>query len=272
MYKQLIDEPIVIAKLMIPAAIYTIQNILQFIAIENLNPGAFQVLYQMKLLTTAAVSFFMLHKQLTIRQWGSLGVLVAGVSLVQLAQSPSESAKESNLLGLITVFVACWLSAFSSVYFEKVLKSSKGSVWVRNVQLAMLGLVLGFGTVYTYDREEVLQKGFFHGYTSMVWWVTALQATGGLIVAVVVKYADNMMKNIATSVSIVLSAVVCLFLPQLAFDLSYHFVVGAAIVICASSVYSSEATFTVHKGLRHQHKSDDDIEQGHARKRMLASA
>jgi UDP-galactose transporter len=253
-YKQLVEEPVVIAKLMVPSALYTVQNLLQFVAIENLHPASFQVLSQMKLLTTALVSFAMLNKQISVRQWISLGVLICGVSLVQLSGTQSQSGKESNFLGLISISTACWLSGISSVYFEKVLKTTRGSVWVRNVQLAVLGTVMGLSTVYGYNKERVMEVGFFHGYTPIVWAVIVLHALGGLLVAVVVKYADNMMKGVATSVSIVLSAVASLFLP-LSFELTPKFVIGASLVMSASTVYSSEATFTTPK-LLHPDQQD----------------
>lgn len=59
-------------------------------------------------------------------------------------QWPSESAltpeKEtlsagSQFVGVTAVLVACCSSGFAGVYFEKILKESKQSVWVRNIQL-----------------------------------------------------------------------------------------------------------------------------------------
>lgn len=58
-------------------------------------------------------------------------------------QWPSDSqatpAKEhsagSQFVGLIAVLIACFSSGFAGVYFEKILKETKQSVWIRNIQL-----------------------------------------------------------------------------------------------------------------------------------------
>jgi UDP-sugar transporter A1/2/3 len=48
-------------------------------------------------------------------------------------------------------------------------------------------------------------QGFFCGYSPVVWGVVALQAVGGLVISLVVKNADNIVKGFATSLSLLLS-------------------------------------------------------------------
>ena len=78
---------------------------------------------------------------------------------------------------------------------------------MRNVQLAMLSVPLGLITAFAKDGGKISESGFLHGYDSFVWFTVAQNALGGLLVAVVVKYADNILKVFATSISIILSSI-----------------------------------------------------------------
>lgn len=188
-------------KLLVPAALYTIQNNLQYVAATHLDAATFQVTYQMKIITTALFSVGMLHKSLSTMKWIALVVLTFGVALVQL---PSKSASASShlqnrTLGLFAVTIACILSGLAGVYFEKILKGSTASVWLRNVQLGIYSVILSavFG-VWLKDGSIIHEKGFFVGYDIWTYSAIACQALGGLIVAVVVKYADNILKGFST--------------------------------------------------------------------------
>jgi len=99
----------------------------------------------------------------------------------------------------MAVTAACILSGLAGVYFEKILKGSTASVWLRNVQLGIYSVILSaiFG-VWLKDGNVIAERGFFVGYD--IWTLSAIacQALGGLIVAVVVKYADNILKGFST--------------------------------------------------------------------------
>jgi solute carrier family 35 (UDP-sugar transporter), member A1/2/3 len=74
--------------------------------------------------------------------------------------------------------------------------------------------------------------GFLHGYDEYVWSVIILQAAGGLIVAVVVKYADNVLKGFATSLSILISAFVSSYLFG-DVDINKAFLFGCIVVLAS---------------------------------------
>lgn len=195
----------------------------------------------MKILTTALFSVIMLKRQLSKLQWFSLFILFVGVSLVQLLPSGAKpesevSTEQKPWLGLIAVIISCLMSGFAGVYFEKILKGTPQTVWLRNVQLGILGSVVGTITMYLKDGAKVTEFGFFYGYDYLVWSVICLQSFGGLLVAIVVKYADNILKGFATSASIILSCIASIYLFD--FQLSIPFSLGATLVIISVYMYS----------------------------------
>lgn len=230
-------------KISVPAILYVIQNNLQYVAISNLEAAVFQVTYQLKIMTTAIFSVFLLRKELIKTQWMALVLLFLGVSMVQLSQS-SESASSSSgsaveqspTLGLVAVLLSCCSSGFAGVYFEKLLKGSDISLWMRNIHLAGYGVLVGLLGVWWNDGVVVQEKGFFFGYNGWVWWVVVMQAFGGLLVAVVVKYADNILKGFATSLAIIVSCVVSVFL--WGFVVTGQFAAGTSLVLGAVYMYS----------------------------------
>jgi len=228
--------------LAVPGLLYTVQNNLLFVALSNLQAAVYQVTYQLKIITTALMSRLLLGKSLNQNQTASLGLLTVGVALVQLANTSSSgqgpSTGQRPMLGLGCVLIACMTSGFAGVYTEKVIKHGRQvSLFTRNIQLALFGILLGLAGVLVSDLEQVSRNGFFHGYNAMVWFVILTQAGGGLMIAVVMKYADNILKGFATSISIVLSS----YLSTMLFDfsLSFLFVVGASIVIGAVFLYGT---------------------------------
>jgi UDP-galactose transporter len=233
-------------KLAIPAALYTLQNSLQYIAVSNLDAATFQVTYQLKILTTALFSVLMLHRTLSIKKWISLVLLMVGIAVVQIPVDDGPDNKKlarslkaathghadmNRAVGLTAVVVACAISGLAGVYFEKVLKDSKQvTLWVRNVQLSFYSLFPAlFIGVFFKDGAAIAKDGFFVGYNWVVWTAITFQAVGGLLVALVVNYADNIAKNFATSISIIISFFVSVWL----FDFSITMNVSFPCAACA---------------------------------------
>ncbi|RWS23433.1 putative UDP N-acetylglucosamine transporter-like protein [Leptotrombidium deliense] len=240
---EIILKPLETSKLLIPSGLYTIQNNLLFLALSNLDAATYQVTYQMKILVTALFSVFLLNKRLVATQWIALLFLMAGVSLVQWPNEEEVSASSANvdnsnkLIGLLAVFICCISSGFSGVYFEKLIKSTSQSIWIRNCQMSLFGFLLGTAAVVFQDFTIIRLHGFFQGYNLITWIVICLHAGGGIVVALVMKYADNILKGFATSVSIVLSTIFSYCLLQ-DFTPSLTYFIGASIVIFSTILYS----------------------------------
>jgi hypothetical protein len=57
---EIVDKPIESAKLLVPSLLYVAQNNLMFVAVSNLDPGAYQVTSQLKTLVTALFAIVIL--------------------------------------------------------------------------------------------------------------------------------------------------------------------------------------------------------------------
>ncbi|KAF4517129.1 hypothetical protein B566_EDAN008888 [Ephemera danica] len=239
LYNTIIRQPMDTLKVCVPSLVYILQNNLLYISASHLDAATYQVTYQLKILTTAMFTVVILRRSLLRTQWGALVVLLVGVVLVQLAHTdPPQSTnkmEQNRFLGFSAALTACFLSGFAGIYFEKILKGSDISVWMRNVQLSFLSLPFGLITCLASDWTNIQNHGFFFGYDFFVWYLVVLQAGGGLIVAMVVKYADNILKGFATSLAIVISCVASIYMFD--FYITFQFAFGAALVICSIFLY-----------------------------------
>uniref|UniRef100_A0A8C7ZTN2 Solute carrier family 35 member 2 n=1 Tax=Oryzias sinensis TaxID=183150 RepID=A0A8C7ZTN2_9TELE len=186
-------------------------------------------------------------------------LLWASLVSLQVQQEGNKEASVANqnyMVGVVAVVISCLSSGFAGVYFEKILKGSSASVWIRNVQLGIFGTALGLLGLWWNDGAAVAERGFLFGYTSMVWCVIFNQAFGGLLVAMVVKYADNILKGFATSFSIIVSTVMSIFL--FSFHVDLLFTAGAGLVIGAGPPAS--AGHLTQEPLTVQQEEDEEEE------------
>lgn len=243
--REILGKPAETLKMLIPSGLYALQNNLLYVALSNLEAATFQVTYQMKIMSTAVFSVALLGKSLSRDKWLALLLLMIGVTLVQ-SQSMSTSsttpkvddillAPQNPFIGFMAVITSCISSGFAGCYFEKILKTSETSMWVRNIQLGISGAFFSLAGMLAYDIQPIMEGGMLQGYDWLTWVVVANQALGGLLVAIVVKYADNILKGFATSLSIIVSGVISIYL--FSFRPSGVFIVGAFIVMASSYLY-----------------------------------
>ena len=86
------------------------------------------------------------------------------------------------------------------------------------------------------DGPDLVKMGFFSGYNLMTCWIIFLQAWSGLTIALVVKYADNILKCFSTAISLLLSALIALVWSNHPPTLNLW--LGCSLVILAVYLYS----------------------------------
>eukprot|EP01039_Chlorochromonas_danica_P008101 gene8104-8936_t len=247
-------------KMFILAAIYGAMNILSFIALEYIGAGEFTICAQLKILSTAAFSVLILRTSLSWTKWRALILLVFGCILVASPNFSSSSGKEgedgsalaNQLFGYAAVLTEVVLSGFASIYFEKVVKSTTEviTIWERNFQLGIYSLLM-YGGIIIYESYSAKEgdgssssphslQSAWSGWTFITFIVALLGATGGLLVAATLKYADSILKTLAAAGAIVLSTVLGHYL--LGGPLDVVVSIGAIVTIISIANYTLDAT------------------------------
>lgn len=243
------------AKMAVPAFLYLAMNFLGFVSLRRVDAGTFAIMQQSKVFFTALLQRIMLNRVLSVPKWCTLTLLVLGVSLISIHSQPSHACPRgpltllsppwrrgsstsmetsSYVLGVLAVLTDSALSGFATVYFEKVLKTTVLTVWDRNLQLASWSIAIYLPWALYDQPTQPL-----YGWSLVTVLLALLGAGGGILVALVIKHADSLAKNLATASSIVIttSASYLMF----GGPMSTESVIGCFIVIIAGYTYQTVA-------------------------------
>ncbi|CAK9055517.1 unnamed protein product [Durusdinium trenchii] len=194
---------------------YTIQNNLIFLSVDFLSAAVQQVTYQLKMLSVISASDAA-QGQFASQLW-----------------APGTTGATRAFMGFLAALGACFASGFGGVFMEMVLKGSATSIWLRNAQLAIFGASTAAWVVFQEGHEAPL----VHGYTFWVWLMAFTVASGGMLVAAVLKYADNILRQFSTAISVILTtALSALVLEDITLDMM--FAAGTVLTIGATFMYS----------------------------------
>ena len=237
----------------LPASMFVLQQVLLIWSATYLDAVTYQIFNQaFKLIPTAVFARVLLGQKLKPIQWLSIPVLAFGVILITVntnasASSASKGGVDASVRPLewYMAMVACSMaglsSAFAGVYFEKYVKGKLAAGLVkRNAQLGIFGVPFSGTYAYLKDGELIRKNGWLSGFSSAAWGVVWLQVFGGFIIAVVVKYCDNILKNFALAGSVILTVLVSIPL----FDQwpSSLFLVGVSAVLLSVFMYGGNVS------------------------------
>ncbi|GAU46676.1 hypothetical protein TSUD_254420 [Trifolium subterraneum] len=269
-----LDEVIVYP---IPAALYLVKNLLQYYIFAYVDAPGYQILKNFNIISTGVLYRIILKKKLSEIQWAAFVLLTAGCTTAQLNSKSSTNTntfvyeckaqgfkrlKNPNILTvtvprkfrscssnsrsrlgdgnreLLTFVVMALLSGFAGVYTEAIIKKRPArNINVQNFWLYIFGMGFNVVAILVQDFDAVMNKGFFHGYSFITFLMIFNHALSGIAVSMVMKYADNIVKVYSTSVAMLLTAVVSVFL--FGFHLSLAFFLGTIVVSVSIYLHSA---------------------------------
>ncbi|KAG7395938.1 hypothetical protein PHYBOEH_003017 [Phytophthora boehmeriae] len=234
-----------LTKMAVLAFLYALQNMFALVAYDYVDVATYQIVYQLKIITTAMFMIVLLHRRFSIVQWCAMVALMAGVAICSYSRLPtaSENAVDSGMdskrfIGICIMLGLAVNSGLAAAYFERVMKSHKGiatlqtldPLWTRNLQLSAISV--GVASVDL--------------------------AVGGLTIAAVVRYSDNIVKNFGTSFSLIFSCMISNYMFDQTATVSFYF--GVLLVVGAVFVYG-DSRFAIKPVAKKERRPTNDAHE-----------
>ncbi|XP_076903469.1 CMP-sialic acid transporter 1-like [Bidens hawaiensis] len=237
----------------IPSIIYLIHNNLQFATLTYVDTSTYQIMGNLKIVTTGILFRLFLKRNLSNLQWMAIVLLAVGTTTSQVkgcGEASCDSLFSSPIQGYMLGVLSACLSALAGVYTEFLMKKNNDSLYWQNVQLYTFGAIFNMGRLFLDDFRGGFEKGpwwdcLFNGYTITTWLVVLNLASTGLLVSWLMKYADNIVKVYSTSMAMLLTMVLSVFL--FTFKPTLQLLLG--IIICIMSLHMYFAPPTTLVGL-----------------------
>jgi UDP-galactose transporter len=144
-------------------------------------------------------------------------------------------------LGIPLIAIYCTLSGFAGVYNEWILKKHYSeSLHLQNLYLYSYGTILNIIPAISSAMITTQTGHFFNpfrGFTFYTWLLVLSQALNGLFMSVVIKHSSNIIRLFVISFSLIVTALLSLFIFHLNFNM--YFFISFFTMICALSLYYS---------------------------------
>ncbi|XP_068133913.1 probable UDP-sugar transporter protein SLC35A4 [Hyperolius riggenbachi] len=218
----------------LPAILYGANNNLVVHMQHFMDPSSFQVLSNLKIVSTALLYSIFLRQKLSIRKWFALFLLMASGALYSSGgiEAVDKASPDTHLYvtipGLLLMLLYCLISGMSAVYTEKTLKTQKIPLNLQNLFLYSFGIVINWLAHLTGSHSG----GFLDGFSIWVVVIIVSQAANGLIMSAIMKHSNNITRLFVISCSMLVNGL----LSYMLFQLQLTFLFFLAVVLIGLAV------------------------------------
>ncbi|KAM1850986.1 hypothetical protein ACFX13_015106 [Malus domestica] len=225
----------------IPSVIYLIHNNVQFATLVYVDTSTYQILGNLKIVTTGILFRLFLRKKLSNLQWIAIVLLAVGTTTSQVkgcGEVSCDSLFSAPIQGYMLGILSACMSALAGVYTEFLMKKNNDSLYWQNVQLYTFGVIFNVARLGLDDFRGEFENGpwwqrLFNGYSLTTCLVVLNLGSTGLLVSWLMKYADNIVKVYSTSMAMLLTMVLSVYL--FTFKPTLQLFLG--IIICMMSLH-----------------------------------
>ncbi|KAH9608584.1 hypothetical protein KSS87_022326 [Heliosperma pusillum] len=225
----------------IPSVIYLIHNNVQFATLTYVDTSTYQIMGNLKIVSTGILFRLFLKKKLSNLQWMGIMLLAVGTTTSQVkgcGEPSCDSLFSAPIQGYMLGILSACLSALAGVYTEFLMKKNNDSLYWQNVQLYTFGALFNMARLVVDDFRSGFEKGpwwqrLFDGYSLTTWLVVLNLGSSGLLVSWLMKYADNIVKVYSSSMAMLLTMILSVYL----FNFKPTVQLFLGIIICMMSVH-----------------------------------
>jgi len=262
----------------IPSLIYLVHNNVQFATLTYVDTSTYQIMGNLKIVTTGILFRAFLKRKLSMLQWMAIVLLAVGTTVSQVkgcGETDCGSLLSAPLEGYLLGILSACLSALAGVYTEYLMKKNQDSLYWQNMQLYAFGVLFNMARLTVDDVRVSFAKGpwwlrLFNGYDLTTWLVVLNLGCTGLLVSWVMKYADNIVKVYATSMAMLLTMVISIKLFE--FRPTLQLFLGILICCMSLQLYYTPAESLVDQGSPPSTKSADSLVSESTGKRKNSSS
>lgn len=185
--------------LSLPATLFTVNNILVFVALGSNDTAAFGIFRDTIILWTAIIWWWVFRASLGYVRFGGIMLLFCGLVLNRAGHLFYN--KQAWSWQFLWVLLMTLTNAMGSVANEFALKrNAQLDLNLQNAILYTMCITFSFFLLAIADSPRILggPAAFFSGFTASTMLMVGLQALAGLLVSRLLKYADAVTKSVAT--------------------------------------------------------------------------
>lgn len=184
------------------AAAYTIVNIVTYAIFVHASGSMFFLLKASSPVVTAVLLWLMVNRNISRPQWIAVSLQCLGLLGTQLNPCGADGASSVAVspTGYILILINVIVSCAAGVWNEHIIKNYGTSVNFQNFFLYSFGVVINlllfwFAPPRLIGAASDEQLGFFEGYNASVFGIIMANGSVGLVITMVYKYADVVVKT-----------------------------------------------------------------------------
>ena len=200
----------------VPVLCYVWSDVLNFVLFEHrVSPTLFACIKQSRIVLTALMYRFLLHKNVSPIQWIAVFQLCLA-SILFVAEDTSKPVSNNQpvdqadeLKGIMWLLFKFFLDSVAVVWMDKYFKTLDESGFPyaeQQVMFSLQSLVAGALFIIVYNRNDFFGgRPLFDGFNQGAWVSALITGVYGIMVSLVLRYLDSMIKQFQALCGIVVT-------------------------------------------------------------------